>query len=148
MSRKKQNISYIKPDEPAFLKRLKEEAGFVEGPTVDSKHEHLAVSDDEEEDDLDWGTVVVLKPGDLTAEQAREEKRKQDADKETEPADLSQKIVFKVPPKKRAAAVSDETDVTRVENSPVVAVKKAKKVENKKKAHLLSFDNEDPETDE
>lgn len=37
MSRKKHNISYIKPEEPAFLRRLKEEAGFVEGPTVDTK---------------------------------------------------------------------------------------------------------------
>lgn len=34
---KKRNVAYIKPQEPEFLARLKREAGFVEGPTVDTK---------------------------------------------------------------------------------------------------------------
>lgn len=33
----KRNISYIKPQEPAFLTRLKEQAGYVEKDTVDTK---------------------------------------------------------------------------------------------------------------
>lgn len=33
----KRNISYIKPEEPNFLKRLKEQIGYKEGPTVDTK---------------------------------------------------------------------------------------------------------------
>lgn len=37
MSRKKHNISYIKPDEPKFLRELKEQIGYKEGPTVDTK---------------------------------------------------------------------------------------------------------------
>lgn len=37
MSRKKHNISYIKPDEPKFLRELKEQVGYKEGPTIDTK---------------------------------------------------------------------------------------------------------------
>ncbi|KAL1456677.1 hypothetical protein WDU94_001389 [Cyamophila willieti] len=141
MSRKKHNISYIKPEEPAFLRRLKEEAGFVEGPTVDTKREELPVSDGEEE--LDWGTVVVLKPGDLTEEQAREEKLKQETEKESAAADLNQKIVFKAPSKKRSNPESAESEPA----APTVGgQKKQKTIENKKK-HLLSFDQEEEEED-
>lgn len=34
---KKHNVAYIKPREPEFLARLKQEAGYIEGPTVDTK---------------------------------------------------------------------------------------------------------------
>lgn len=138
MSRKKHNISYIKPDEPAFLRRLKEEAGFVEGPTVDTKREELPASDEEE--DLDWGTVVVLKPGDLTADQAKEEKRKQEEEKEKAPADLRQKIVFKAPPTGNKRSNPETVDCEK----PPGGQKKQKTIENKKK-HLLSFDQEEEE---
>jgi len=37
MSRKKHNVSYIKPNEPKFLRELKEQIGYKEGPTVDTK---------------------------------------------------------------------------------------------------------------
>lgn len=37
MSRKKHNVSYIKPGEPKFLRELKEQIGYKEGPTVDTK---------------------------------------------------------------------------------------------------------------
>jgi len=33
----KKPVSYIKPQDPSFLVKLKKEAGFVEGPTVDTK---------------------------------------------------------------------------------------------------------------
>lgn len=33
----KRNISYIKPTEPSFLRKLKEQIGYKEGPTVDTK---------------------------------------------------------------------------------------------------------------
>lgn len=34
---KRNKIAYIKPQEPAFLRRLKQEANYKEGPTVDTK---------------------------------------------------------------------------------------------------------------
>lgn len=34
---KKHNIAYVKPEEPSFLRKLKEQIGYKEGPTVDTK---------------------------------------------------------------------------------------------------------------
>lgn len=50
MSNKKRGISYIKNEEPAFLKRMKEQAGFKEGPTVDTKRERLEERADDDSD--------------------------------------------------------------------------------------------------
>lgn len=33
----KKPVAYIKPQDPSFLVKLKKEAGYVEGPTVDTK---------------------------------------------------------------------------------------------------------------
>jgi len=33
----KRNIAYIKPDEPAFLKRMKQQIGYQEPDTVEAK---------------------------------------------------------------------------------------------------------------
>ena len=33
----RKNISFIKNDEPAFIKAFKQKVGYKEGPTVDSK---------------------------------------------------------------------------------------------------------------
>ena len=33
----KRNITYIKPEEPSFLKRLKAEAGYKEPDTIETK---------------------------------------------------------------------------------------------------------------
>lgn len=34
---KKGNVSWVKPAEPSFLKKFKNDVGFKEGPTVDTK---------------------------------------------------------------------------------------------------------------
>lgn len=34
---KRNNITYVKPQEPSFLAKLKAEIGYKEGPTVDTK---------------------------------------------------------------------------------------------------------------
>ena len=33
----KRNITYTKPEEPEFLKKIKQQAGYKEGPTVATK---------------------------------------------------------------------------------------------------------------
>jgi len=33
----KRNITYVKPQEPSFLAKLKAEIGYKEGPTVETK---------------------------------------------------------------------------------------------------------------
>ena len=70
--KKKHNINYIKPTEPAFITRLKKEAGFIEGPNVDTKKEKLPAfdADDFEEKEDEKPVVVVMNDGDLTAEEA------------------------------------------------------------------------------
>lgn len=37
MGPKRNQVAYIKPEEPAFLRRIKQQAGYVEGPNVDTK---------------------------------------------------------------------------------------------------------------
>jgi len=43
MGPKRNQVAYIKPDEPAFLKRIKQQAGYKEGPNIDTKVCHLFV---------------------------------------------------------------------------------------------------------
>lgn len=37
MSKRKHNIAYIKPNEPKFLRQMKEQIGYKEGPDVNTK---------------------------------------------------------------------------------------------------------------
>lgn len=39
---KRNNITYVKPQEPSFLAKLKAEIGYKEGPTVDTKVTRLS----------------------------------------------------------------------------------------------------------
>lgn len=77
----KRNVAFIKPDEPSFLKRMKEQIGYKEGPTVETKRQNLERNDNDDSDqdfDDDNPQVVVLKEGDLTAEQVEIEKKRID----------------------------------------------------------------------
>lgn len=42
---KKRGVQYVTQDEPAFLKRMKQQAGYKEGPTIDNKREELPERD-------------------------------------------------------------------------------------------------------
>ncbi|XP_050543003.1 uncharacterized protein KIAA1143 homolog [Daktulosphaira vitifoliae] len=95
---KRNNINYIKPKEPSFITKLKEEINYKEGPTVDTKKVALPAIENESYED-DYPTVVVLKEGDLTAEQALKEKLKKEEEEKTKPADLTKRIIFKRPAK-------------------------------------------------
>jgi len=41
MANRKRGVQYTQGEEPAFLKRMKEQAGFKAGPTIDTKREEL-----------------------------------------------------------------------------------------------------------
>lgn len=134
MSRRKL-VSYIRPEEPKFLRELKEQIKYKEGPTIDTKKEALPhVSDDETEDlESEKPVVVVLNSGDLTAEEASNfEKRKQE-EEAAAPADLSKRIIFSKNKLKNKSSNSAEEP----------ASKKVKK--NKQKKAVLSFNDEDEE---
>lgn len=51
MSRKKHNIAYIKPEEPKFIRELKAQMGFKEGPDVNTKVYNL----------MSWYIFTILK---------------------------------------------------------------------------------------
>ncbi|KAM0732042.1 Uncharacterized protein ACS0PU_001584 [Formica fusca] len=131
MSRKKHNISYIKPNEPKFLRELKQQIGYKEGPTVDTKREVLPeVSDDEKEELTDEKpVVVVLNSGDLTAEEANAFKKQKEKEESNAPADLSKKIMFR-----KTKTESDKSDTTATDQ-PV-----RKKAKRDKQKIVLSFD--------
>ncbi|KAJ1523522.1 hypothetical protein ONE63_001373 [Megalurothrips usitatus] len=146
MSKRKRDISYLKPEEPAFISRMKAQAGYKEGPTVDTKRESLAYDESDSDDhDEEQPQVVVVKEGDLTAEEASEAKR----EKEEGPADLNQRVVFRKPDKSKKADVSsaDSSEPSNIDSTE----SKRSKVEGSKKQSqtksVLSFaEDEDEES--
>ena len=53
MSRQKRGVQYVQQDEPAFLKRMKQQAGYKKGPTVDTKREDLQQRDSDSDTEKD-----------------------------------------------------------------------------------------------
>lgn len=37
MSQRKRNVAFTRPEDPSFLKRIKEQIGYKEGPNIDTK---------------------------------------------------------------------------------------------------------------
>ncbi|XP_070823497.1 uncharacterized protein KIAA1143 homolog [Chaetodon trifascialis] len=105
---KASGVSWVKPAEPSFLKKFKSDVGYKEGPTVDTKRQVMPTLDDDSgsdrEDELPQ--VVVLKDGDLTAEEVKkvkDEARGGDgAEKDDEPPPDG-KILFKKPAKRSSS---------------------------------------------
>nr|ADD24090.1 protein KIAA1143 homolog [Lepeophtheirus salmonis] len=64
-------ISYVRPQEPSFLKKLKDQVGD-KGPqsTLQNKFDELDKEDLSDGED-EQPTIVVLKEGDLSAEEAK-----------------------------------------------------------------------------
>ncbi|CAL8338978.1 unnamed protein product [Gadus morhua 'NCC'] len=98
---KKSDISWVKPTEPSFLKKFKSDVGYKEGPNVDTKRQAMPTLDDDSgsdrEDELPQ--VVVLKKGDLSADEVKHIKGDGASEKEDEPP-ADGKIVFKKPAKR------------------------------------------------
>ncbi|KAK2581906.1 hypothetical protein KPH14_002362 [Odynerus spinipes] len=134
MSRRKL-VSYIRPEEPKFLRELKEQIKYKEGPTVDTKREALPrVSDDETEDlEGEKPVVVVLNSGDLTAEEVDKFEKQKQEEEAAAPADLSKRIIFSKNKLKNKSSNSAEEPVS----------KKVKR--DKQKKAVLSFNDEDEE---
>ncbi|KRT79548.1 hypothetical protein AMK59_7096 [Oryctes borbonicus] len=131
----KRNVTYIKPEEPAFLKKIKEQVGYTEGPTVNTKRENLNPVEPEDLEDTaeEQPTVVVLQTGDLTAEEAAEVNKQ----REEAPADLTKPIVFRAKSKNKDE--KGEGLLSKNKRPLVAKETKSKKI----KASLLSFDQEE-----
>ncbi|XP_048366794.1 uncharacterized protein KIAA1143 homolog [Sphaerodactylus townsendi] len=149
---KKNQVSYAKPAEPAFLRRFKEQVGYREGPTVDTKKEQLPVPEDdgdESDKEDEQPQVIVLKKGDLTAEEAMKIKKdlkevSKGTDDEPDPADG--KIVFRKPLKRpsgeKYSGLSASSSKKKKETKAISPTfqNTTKQVKN---SSLLSFDEEE-----
>lgn len=147
---KKGNISWVKPAEPSFLRKFKNDVGYKEGPTVETKRQELPKCGDDDSGDSDRDDelpqVVVLKKGDLTAEEVLEIKKGTNDSKDEQPH-TDGKILFKKPEKRTSdkfegitASSSKkkkrENDGKKKDSQPGVKVKNSS---------LLSFDDEEEE---
>ena len=71
----KRNVKYVEQDEPSFLKKFKERVGYKEAANINDKFSEEADSSESKTKDDDGKiedeepVVVVLKPGDLSAEE-------------------------------------------------------------------------------
>ncbi|CAB3364910.1 Hypothetical predicted protein [Cloeon dipterum] len=148
------NVGYIKPPEPDFIKRMKEQIGWKEGPDVETKREQLSAATDDDYDDRgdELPTVVVLKKGDLTADEAQEEIEKQKKIEDDVPAGEGGRILFRKPTKRSSEEASSSTigpkktsdDKSKKSDSKdSKSSKDAKRPKQNKK--LLSFNDEEDE---
>ncbi|GCB74530.1 uncharacterized protein KIAA1143 homolog [Scyliorhinus torazame] len=147
---KRSNVSYVKPAEPAFLRKFKEDVGYKAGPTVETKKQQLAPvdSDSGQSDPEDeQPQVVVLRQGDLTADEAAKIKQITESSKKSEEAEPEDgKIVFRKPAKRSSddsfagltATSSKKKKEERTEPKP--SENKLKQVKN---SSLLSFDDDE-----
>ncbi|XP_025890652.1 uncharacterized protein KIAA1143 homolog [Nothoprocta perdicaria] len=154
---KRNQVSYVRPAEPAFLSRFKRQVGYREGPTVETKREQLPTPDEDSDNGSDkedeQPQVVTLKKGDLTAEEAmkikqqiKEALKSNESDGEPEPADG--KIMFRKPTKRSSEKCSD---LNVSSSKKLQEAKKAKKeastpqsaTKQIKNSSLLSFDDEE-----
>ncbi|KAF4087970.1 hypothetical protein AMELA_G00077480 [Ameiurus melas] len=145
---KKGNVSWVKPSEPAFLRKFKNDVGYKEGPTVETKREELPrcnedSGDSDREDEMPQ--VVVLKKGDLTAEEALQLKKDTKDPNQDEQPPADGKILFKKPAKRS----SDKFEgIKASSNSKKKKIEKEDKKESGvkvKNSSLLSFGDDEEE---
>uniref|UniRef100_A0A8C6TYQ3 Zgc:77056 n=1 Tax=Neogobius melanostomus TaxID=47308 RepID=A0A8C6TYQ3_9GOBI len=99
-------VSWVKPSEPSFLKKFKNDVGYKEGPTVDTKRAVMPTPDDDSsgsDRDDELPQVVVVKTGDLTAEEVKKIKDQTQGDKDDDDKPADGKIVFKKPAKRSSS---------------------------------------------
>ncbi|XP_048807189.1 uncharacterized protein KIAA1143 homolog [Lagopus muta] len=151
---KRNQVSYVRPAEPAFLSRFKRQVGYREGPTVETKREQLPLADSDSDNGSDnedeQPQVVTLKKGDLTAEEAMKIKQQikqalksSEQDGESESADG--KIMFRKPAKRSSEKVLDfnvssSKKMKKKTDREATTQSTAKQVKN---SSLLSFDDEE-----
>ncbi|XP_043973327.1 uncharacterized protein KIAA1143 homolog isoform X2 [Gambusia affinis] len=153
---KASGVSWVKPAEPSFLKKFKTDVGYKEGPNVDTKRQAMPMPDDDsgsdKEDELPQ--VVVLKSGDLSADEVKKLKGEVRAGDEGEEAPPDGKILFKKPAKRSssdkfqgiaASSSKKKKEERAAEQEEDRDRKSGKKVKNNS---LLSFgDDEEEEND-
>ncbi|XP_041650156.1 uncharacterized protein KIAA1143 homolog [Cheilinus undulatus] len=156
---KASGVSWVKPAEPSFLKKFKNDVGFKEGPTVDTKRQEMPTLDDDSGSDPEDESpqVVVLKSGDLTADEVKEIKDKMRAGsgaQEDDEPPPDGKVVFKKPAKRSSdkfqgitatSSKKKKSDGGEKEEEGKKEVRSGKKVKNNS---LLSFGGDEEEEED
>ena len=140
---KKSKITFNKPPEPEFMRKMKEKVGWKDdGPTVETKREIQILDDFVEEPEDESPTVVVLTEGHLTKEEADEVQRDLDLD-DKRPG----KFQFKKPKESSKSTGLTASSVKRACDATLNKSEKKMRVDDKKPHSklLLSFcdDEED-----
>jgi len=135
----KNNIGYAKPPEPKFIREMKAKLGYRE-PEESIRDKLVGDAgdfDDREDRDDEKPTIVVMKNGDLTEEEAKEEEtlllKLEDEKKVAEG-----KIEFKKPVKR-------DNDADKKDSDEPKRKKDKKESRKEKKKSLLSFDEDEEE---
>lgn len=142
------NLTYVKQDQPSFLRKFKERVGLKPEATVEDKRQALSDECNDTEKDDEKPTVVVLRDGDLTAEEASLHEKLDKKDDDSSEG----KIVFRKPKKrsqdkgltastKKLKVDTDRDESLEQQEKSVVKEKKRKKTKVKVGA-LLSFDED------
>lgn len=132
----KRNISFTKPPEPSFIKKMKESMGYQEPDTIETKMQVQPYDAENDEDrDDEKPAIVVLKPGDLTEEDVKQIQEKWDENK---------KIMFSKPVKKDSEEKNalDFSSKKRKDLEKRISSEK-EKTKQVKNTSLLSFDEEE-----
>uniref|UniRef100_A0A8C5UQN9 KIAA1143 n=1 Tax=Microcebus murinus TaxID=30608 RepID=A0A8C5UQN9_MICMU len=105
---KRNQVSYVRPAEPAFLARFKERVGYREGPTVETKRIQPQLPDEDgdySDKEDEQPQVVVVRKGDLSAEEVMKIKAEIKAAKaEEEPPPADGRIMYRKPVKLTASS--------------------------------------------
>jgi len=150
----KNKVSFTKPEEPAFLKRIKEQVGYKEESTISDKRRPDSAPDDPDHEDREdredeQPQVVVLKEGDLSQEDLNAEKKlTQDSDDKRKIEEG--KIMFKKPEKRKAEGLEENVAEEKVPSTQTTKklkqsteVSKHSETKAVKENRLLSFAAED-----
>ncbi|XP_034847240.1 uncharacterized protein KIAA1143-like [Mirounga leonina] len=155
---KRNQVSYVPPAESAFLARFKEQVGYREGPTVETKRIQPQLPDedgDPSNKDDEQPQVVVLKKGDLghldlSVEEVMKIKAEIKAAKaDEEPATLDGRIMYGKPVKcslnEKYSGLTASLRKRKANEDEINKQDSVKKNSQKpiKNSCRLSFDNED-----
>ncbi|KAG7167904.1 uncharacterized protein KIAA1143 homolog [Homarus americanus] len=160
---KRVNVSYSRPEEPAFLKRFKEQVGYKEDNGLQEKFAVMPAATDEdlEDQDDDMPQVVSLRSNDLTQEECdklRAEGKLDDllrgncekvnvSKEEDEEPPPDGRILFRKPTKRSGEDKDGKTDPKKLKGDEKEKKSKKDKKKDLQKKKLLSF-NEDEEEEE
>ncbi|KAG9276374.1 hypothetical protein AMEX_G8686 [Astyanax mexicanus] len=147
---KKGNVSWVKPSEPSFLRKFKNDVGYKEGPTVETKKQQMPTFDDDSGDsdkEDEMPQVVVLKKGDLSADEVLQIKKDKDSKKDDQPPPDG-KIIFKKPEKRSSdkfEGITASSSKKKKKSEDGEKEKESKSGVKVKNSSLLSFGDDEEE---